>query len=226
MTRNERIAFTLLEVIDMIKEDNYNNQNIDNNEILPKTIIEPDQLLIESISELNNVTIPIALETKKIFVKKLNDIKKSVSAIARWYYKIEPEKKFQVLYNFLKMVDNTIVRLLLLLSALSSKVSYITILNGGRLNDRGYRQLIVITLLNFLIDTVKDMVETPIIIKYNVDEYYETIHKWAETTKELDHQISECEDPKVKSELIKLRDKHLIAYDKLNAVYDKYKNKV
>lgn len=227
MTKNERIAFALLEAIDVIMREDFNSkQNADDYDVLLNTIIEPEELLNESITDLDNVKMPDASDNKNVFLKKLNTIKTTVSSLARWYYKIEPVKRFQTLHNFLRILNNTVVKLLFVLSKIANKTSCIKAIKGGRLNDNGYKQIMIITLLYFLTDTIRDVIETPIIIKYNVDEYYETINEWAETTKQLDNEIRNCKDPKVKQDLIELRDRYLVAYDRLNSTYHRYKNSI
>ena len=112
VTRNEYIASIMLEAVELLKNDNYSDISYFNNDILNESISYTDSsdvyLLTEAADELNDIK-KITNEAKKDKknldedkLKKISQkIKKSVDNLLKWYYKVEPNKKFKALHTVL-----------------------------------------------------------------------------------------------------------------------------
>ena len=117
MTKNEQIASILLEAAELLKRGEYDN-------VLTETIESPSMLINDVLNEAiegnyGDVTSLLeaaedmpSVESEINEVKNETDIAKAsakskgiVDKIAKWYYKVEPNKKFKILRKILKIFN-------------------------------------------------------------------------------------------------------------------------
>ena len=127
VTKNEYIASIMLEAVELLKNDNYSDISYFNNDILTESISYTDSsdvyLLTEAADEINDIT-KITNEVKKdknnldeSKLKKISQkIKKSIDNLLKWYYKIEPNKKFKALHTVLYGLESALNVMTLLIS--------------------------------------------------------------------------------------------------------------
>ena len=119
MTKNEYIASIMLEAAELLKEDNeYNDDEYKIDDILTEAAeYDYDNIyyLNEAVDELKEIdSIKKEIKNSKdIDEKKLSTkIKNIINNTLKWYYKIEPNKKFKALHTVLRVLSKLIILLL------------------------------------------------------------------------------------------------------------------
>ena len=111
MTKNEYIASIMLEAADLLKEDSEYNDEYELDSILTEAAEYDDDNIyylneaVDELKEIDSIKKEIK-NSKDIDDGKLNKliskVKNAVNNTLKWYYKIEPNKKFKALHTVLR----------------------------------------------------------------------------------------------------------------------------
>ena len=121
MTKNEYIASIMLEAAELLKEDvSYNNEYELDSILTEAAEYDDDNIyyLNEAVNELKEIdsSIDKLKNTKNVDDKKMSaKIKNIINNTLKWYYKIEPNKKFKALHTVLRIL-NKLINLILYLT--------------------------------------------------------------------------------------------------------------
>ena len=129
MTKNEYIASIMLEAADLLKEDAYDDEYELDSILTEAAEYDNDNIYylneaVDELKEINSIKKEIK-NSKDIDDGKLNKliskVKNAVNNLLKWYYKIEPNKKFKALHTVL--VGFNIVLSIALSAAVGASVS-------------------------------------------------------------------------------------------------------
>ena len=242
MTRNEQIASILLEAAELLKNDNYSDINYFNNSILIESILYTDNsdvyLLTETADELNDIQ-KIADEVKKDKenldenkLKKISQkIKKSVDNLLKWYYKIEPDKKFKALkivLHGLGKILNVILMLLLALGVYSTgKFIYNPKSIGGGPNMY-FAFAIVFTIIPIALMKIRKSLKSYTNEKFNISDYEANTKLLKDQIMKIDEQIKKSESTDNKNlikDLYKMKESYTDCLNQLENLKNDYEIK-
>ena len=110
MTKNEYIASIMLEAAELLKEDAYDDEYKIDDILTEAAEYDYDNIYylneaVDELKEINSIKKEIK-NSKDVDNGKLNKliskVKNAVNNLLKWYYKIEPNKKFKALHTMLR----------------------------------------------------------------------------------------------------------------------------
>lgn len=256
ISRNEYIASIMLEAADLLKEDiNNDNMEYDIDSLLTEAIEYDDSNnivylneAVEDLKEINAIKNEIK-DKKTLDDAKANKIttkvKNAVNNLLKWYYKIEPEKKFKALHTVLKGLDKIfnigmyIASLYsggmmgysagdllvekMTLKELSKSGLDIKVKNSPR--SRALKKYAIISILIVAVATVYASIRRNANIKYNITDFDNNINAIKSQISKIDTQIKNAGDDKeLVDQLNKLKSKYNSMIDQLINMKDSYDN--
>lgn len=246
VTKNEYIASIMLEAAELLKNDNYSDISYFNNDILTESISYTDSsdvyLLTEAADEINDIT-KITNEVKKdknnldeSKLKKISQkIKKSIDNLLKWYYKIEPNKKFKALHTVLYGLESALNVMTLLISLIVAPTGVgistgsmvqnsllarsINKQHPGLIGDyakevakesnKPHKKILVISLIAGIISTALLKILTSLRSysneKFNVPDCEANIKSLKKQINKIDEQIKKCDSTDDKKLVISLQ---------------------
>ena len=256
--RNEYIASIMLEAADLLKEDiNNDNMEYDIDSLLTEAIEYDDSNnivylneAVEDLKEINEIKNEIK-DTKSLDDAKINKIttkvKNTVNNLLKWYYKIEPEKKFRALHTVLKGLD-TIFSIAsiyigcffglrttytglnyldekMTLKRISLSKAGLDIKAKNTPRSREFKKYAILTILTIAVTSISASIRRNANIKYNISDFDNNIHVIKSQINKIDTQIKNAgDDKKLVDQLNKLKSKYDSMIDQLINMKDSYGN--
>ena len=240
MTKNEYIASIMLEAAELLKEDNYDSLN-GGLEMLLEEAVEYDIYNIEYLNEAVDGLKEINLiknslkKGKEIKTNQVEKIKKSIDNLLKWYFKIEPNKKFKALHVLLSALSIILDNILIVAATVGSI--------GGTYNGSIYgigkalkldtgktgKAAIVFALISLISITLSKIINTISInanMEFNLLDYNKNVKLIKSQINKIDNQIKKVSDDKKQvNELNKLKKQYINTISKLNSLKNQYNYK-
>ena len=256
LSRNEYIASIMLEAADLLKEYiNNDNMEYDIDSLLTEAIEYDDSNnivylneAVEDLKEINEIKNEIK-DKKSLDDVKVNKIttkaKNAVNNLLKWYYKIEPEKKFRALHTVLKGLDTIFSIASIYISYfLGSKTTYTGLNYLGektalkRISKAGldikakntprgrkFKKYAILTILTIAVTSISASIRRNANIKYNISDFDNNINAIKSQINKIDTQIKNAGDDKeLVDQLNKLKSKYNSMIDQLINMKDSYDN--
>ena len=226
ITKNEYIASIMLEAADLLKDDteSLNEVGSDNyfDQILNEAAEFSDiQLLLEASDDIKKIQISINVKnTSKI----LKNIKSVCNNLLKWYYKVEPNKKFSALRTLIKTINGISYQLQSKLGG--GVVNRVANAKDDNVRIVGYI-LLVVTYLATGVSYLQSKSFALGQYKYNVKDFDDNIKLLKDGYNKLKDKYNSCDDKKVKSGLQKAMNEYQKSINELNKLkvkYDKLKD--
>ena len=256
LSRNEYIASIMLEAAELLKEDIGNtNMEYDLDSLLTEAVEydDTDNIIylneaVEDLKEINAIKNEIK-EKKTLDDTKVNKIttkvKNAVNNLLKWYYKIEPEKKFRALHTVLKGLDTVLSIASIYISYfLGSKTTYTGLNYLGektalkRISKAGldikakntprgrkFKKYAILTILTIAVTSISASIRRNANIKYNISDFDNNINAIKSQINKIDTQIKNAGDDKeLIDQLNKLKGKYNSMINQLINMKDLYDN--
>ena len=256
LSRNEYIASIMLEAADLLKED-INNDNMKYNlDSLLTEAAEYDDSdditylneAVEDLKEINAIKNEIK-NKKSLDDTKVNKIttkvKNAINNLLKWYYKIEPEKKFRALHTVLKGLDTVLSIAFIYASSITGMLtihagtdySYeksvikdlskegFTINAKNTPKGRRFKKYAILTIVTIAVTSISASIRRNANVKYNISDFDNNINAIKSQISKIDTQIKNAGDDKeLVDQLNKLKSKYDSMIDQLINMKDSYDN--
>ena len=247
MTKNEYIASIMLEAAELLKEDvSYNNEYELDSILTEAAECDYDNMyyLNEAVDELKEIdSIKKEIKNSKdIDEKKISTkIKNVINNTLKWYYKIEPNKKFKALHTVLRIL-NKLINLILYLTNIipayyiggniGAVADDFKAIATGKFKKRGgfsraahqaggaALYMILTSALIALSKSIKQYSN----IKFNISDYDNNVKEIQSQINIIDKQI-EKGDSKQTNHLYKLKNEYSNMLEDLRNMKEKYDKK-
>ena len=248
MTKNEYIASIMLEAAELLKEDtNNDNMEYDLNNLLTEAAEYDGSMYylneaVDELKEINSIKKEIK-NSKDIDDKKISTkIKNVINNTLKWYYKIEPNKKFKALHTVLRILNKLINLILYLTNIIPAyyvgantyaiRKDFKNIVTGKFKKrggfSRGSRQaggaalyMILTSTLIVLSKSIKQYSN----IKFNISDYDNNVKEIQSQIDIIDKHIKKSDNNKQINHLNKLRNEYSNMLEDLRNMKEKYDKK-
>ena len=243
MTKNEYIASIMLEAAELLKEDNeYNDDEYKIDDILTEAAeYDYDNMyyLNEAVDELKEIdSIKKEIKNSKdVDEKKLSTkIKNIINNTLKWYYKIEPNKKFKALHTVLRILSKLINLILgftfVAFGALTiphfrgtvheikDKYKY-----GTSYSTRNFTKGVLLSLIPVALIALRKSIKQYSNIKFNISDYDNNVKEIQSQIDIIDKHIKKSDNNKQINHLNKLRNEYSNMLEDLRNMKEKYDKK-